>query len=123
MDFDLTHRQSKAIDFVGQKFLYVFALVTLKLNHLTHFIADDDGAIAGEFLLDDLENLLLIELLGYSLDGGQGLPAIPLLDADMDVFLRLLGLTFFIGLREGVEGSEVFNLRHKLVWLVLDGVE
>lgn len=43
---DITRRQTKAGLFVGQKFLHVFALVTLKLNHLTHDGVDNDGAIA-----------------------------------------------------------------------------
>jgi hypothetical protein len=76
--------------------LYIFALITLKLDHLTHFRTVDDGAIAGlgglvsteemvarcekhtELLLDDLEDPLLVEFLGYSLNSCQGLTTISL---------------------------------------------
>ena len=54
----------------------IFTLVPLQLNHLAHLSVVDDGAIAGEFLLDDLEDLLLVELLGKALHGGQSLATI-----------------------------------------------
>jgi hypothetical protein len=87
--------QTKTI-FGCQELLYIFALITLKLNHLTHLRTVDDGAIAGfgdlvskgrdggemskhtELLLDDLEDLLLVEFLGYSLNSCQGLTTISL---------------------------------------------
>jgi len=31
---------------VGEELLNIFALITLKLNHLAHFAIDHDGAIA-----------------------------------------------------------------------------
>ena len=31
---------------VGEELLDIFALITLKLNHLSHFTVNDDGAIA-----------------------------------------------------------------------------
>lgn len=76
--------------------MYIFALITLKLNHLAHLRTVNDGAIAGfgglvsmeervarcgkhtELLLDDLEDLLLVESLGYSLNSCQGLTTISL---------------------------------------------
>jgi len=93
--FDGVTIQTKAL-FGGQEFLYIFALITLKLNHLTHLWAVDDGAIAScresvsneevdngmrkhtELFLDDLENLLLVKFYGDSLNGGQGLATISL---------------------------------------------
>ena len=54
----------------------ILALVALKLNHLAHLGVIDDGAIAGEFLFDDLEDLLLVEFLWQALDRSQGLTTI-----------------------------------------------
>ena len=63
---------------VGQEFLDILTLISLELNHLAHLGVVDDGAIAGELLLDNLEDLLLVKLLGQSLDCGQGLASIAL---------------------------------------------
>jgi hypothetical protein len=80
---------------VGEELLNIFALITLKLNHLSHLTVDNDGAIASwwrisrcqrgrgnmgptELLLDDLEDLLLIELLWQTLDSRQSLTTISL---------------------------------------------
>lgn len=63
---------------VGKELLDILALIALKLDHLAHLIVVDDGAIAGELLLDHLEDLLLVELLGQSLNSGQGLTTIAL---------------------------------------------
>lgn len=50
------------------------------MDDFTHLGVAHDGAIASKGLLDDLENLLLIELLGESLNSGQGLASIALCD-------------------------------------------
>ena len=56
-----------------------------------------------KLLLDNLEDLLLIELLGKSLDGCQSLTTIALLNANVDVVLGLLRFpSVVVGLREGV---------------------
>ena len=56
-----------------------------------------------ELLLDHLEYLLLVEFLGQTLDSGQSLTTIALLDADVDVVLGLLRFpSVVVGLREGV---------------------
>lgn len=108
MDLDGLGVELKAVLLVGQKLLDIFALITLELDHLAHFGVVDNGAIASytnkktkirtssfhartanmllrvpgdqhtEFLLDDLENLLLVKLLGKTLDRGQGLTSIAL---------------------------------------------
>ena len=44
--FDGIDLQTKAI-VRGQEFLYIFALITLELIHLTHLSIVDNGAIAG----------------------------------------------------------------------------
>ena len=61
----------------------IFALIALELNHLAHLRVVDDGAIAGEFLLDHFEDLLLIELARKSLDGSQSLATIALFERPM----------------------------------------
>lgn len=81
--------------FGDQELLNIFALISLELNHLAHLTIRDDRAIAScflladifpserhvthtKFLLDDLENLLLVELLWEALDGCQSLTTISL---------------------------------------------
>jgi len=99
---------------ISQEFLHILALVALELDHLAHLRVVDDGAIAGEFLLDHFENLLLVELFGQALHRGQGLATIALLDTDVYVVLRLLGFaSVFVGLGERVESLEIFD-GHKL---------
>ena len=61
---------------IGQEFLHILALIALELDHLAHLRVVDDGAIAGEFLLDHFKDLLLIELFGQALHRGQGLTTI-----------------------------------------------
>ena len=70
--------ETKALLLIGQEFLNVLALVSLELDDLTHFGVGDYGSIAGELLLDDLEDLLLVKLLGQTLHGGQRLASIAL---------------------------------------------
>lgn len=50
--------------FGDQEFLYIFTLITLELDNFSHLTVGYDGTIAGEFLLDHFEDLLLIKLLG-----------------------------------------------------------
>jgi len=68
----------QALFLINQELLDIFALVTLKLDHLAHLRVVDNGAIASEFLLDHLKDLLLVELLGKALDSGQRLATIAL---------------------------------------------
>jgi hypothetical protein len=96
--------QFKAV-FGDQEFLNILSLVTLELNDFSHLTVRHDGTIAGKLLFDHLEDLLLIEFLGETLDCGQSLTTIALLDTDMDVILALLFLgvaSIVVGLREGV---------------------
>jgi hypothetical protein len=87
---------------VGEELLDILALISLKLNHLSHLSINDDGAIASycwsvantdergrgaktwtkrtELLLNDLENFLLVEFLGKTLDSRQSLTTIALYD-------------------------------------------
>lgn len=88
VDFDGLSIESQTVLLIGHELLDIFTLIALELNHLSHLGVVDDGAIAGELLLDDLENLLLVELLGQTLDRGQSLATITLLNADVNVILR-----------------------------------
>jgi len=107
---------------VSQELLDILSLISLQLNHLAHLGVRDDGAIASELLLDDLENLLLVELLGKTLNSGQSLATIALLNPYVNIVLRLLSLAgIFVGFGEGVEGLEVFD-GHKLGLFVVNDV-
>ncbi|QSS53988.1 hypothetical protein I7I53_01417 [Histoplasma capsulatum var. duboisii H88] len=95
---------------IDQKFLDILALIPLELDHLAHLTVVDDGAIASELLLNDLEDFLLIELFRETLDSGQGLATIALLDPYMDIILGLFCIAgVFVSFGEGVEGLEVFD--------------
>jgi len=126
VDLDGLAIKAQALLLVGQEVLNILALVSLQLDHLSHLSVCDDGAIAGKLLLDDFENLLLVELLGQSLDGGQSLTTITLLNTNMDVVL-LSGLYFsssIISLRERIEGLEILDVRgHEIDWWRSAGAE
>jgi hypothetical protein len=78
MDLDGLGIQLQPFLLVHQELLYVFALVTLQLDHLAHLRVVHNGSIARELLLDHLEDLLLVKLLGQALDRGQGFATIAL---------------------------------------------
>lgn len=63
---------------VREELLNILALIALELDDLTHLGVAHDGAIASELLLDHLEDLLLVELLGETLDSRQGLATVAL---------------------------------------------
>lgn len=76
MDLDSLAIKSQAVFLVCHEVLHVFALVSLQLDHLSHRGVGNDGAIAGELLLDHFEDLLLVKFRGEALDRGQGLATI-----------------------------------------------
>jgi hypothetical protein len=78
VDLDGLDIKTKALLLVGQEVLDILALIALELDHLSHLGVRDDGAIAGELLLDHFEDLLLVELLRQALDRGQRLATIAL---------------------------------------------
>lgn len=122
VDLDGLGIKLESLLLVSQELLDILSLISLQLNHLAHLSVRDDGAIASEFLLDDLKNLLLVELLGKTLNSGQSLATIALLNPYVDVVLRLFSLAgIFVGFGEGVEGLEVFD-GHKLGLFVVNGV-
>jgi len=92
---------------------YLETLITLKLDDLTHLLVFNEGTIAGKFLLESLQKFLSIVFLGQSLQRGQSLPPIPLLDTNMDVVLLRTDVVVrpkrvsLIG--KGIEGIEVLH--------------
>jgi hypothetical protein len=75
--------KTEALLLVAQEFLDILSLITLKLDDFTHLGVAHDGAIASKGLLDDLEDLLLVKLLGESLNSGQGLASIALCEVEI----------------------------------------
>lgn len=78
VDLDSLAVKTQALLLIRHEILHIFALVSLQLNHLSHLRVGDDGAIAGELLLDHFEDLLLVEFLGQALDRRQGFATIAL---------------------------------------------
>lgn len=68
--------ESQALLLVGEEILNILALIALELDNLTHGVVGYDCSIAGKLLLDNLQDLLLIKLLGKSLNCSQGLTTI-----------------------------------------------
>ena len=64
------------------------ALISLELNDLTHFLILNEGAVASEFLLESLEELLGIVLGRDTLEGGDSFSTISLLNSDVNVIRR-----------------------------------
>jgi len=88
-------------------------LIALQLDNLAHLLVVDERAIASEFLLECLQQLLGIILLRQALERGQGLAAIPLLNTNMDV-IRLRSDVLAVSERisflcKGIERIEVLN--------------
>lgn len=88
MDLDGLGVDLQASSLVGQEIADDIALVALQLDHLSGLLIADDGAVAGELLLDHLKDLLEVEFGRDSFDGGQCLAAIALLDTDVDICRR-----------------------------------
>jgi len=88
-------------------------LITLKLDDLTHLLVVNESTVASKFLLECFKELLGIVLLGQTLQSGQRLPPVSLLDADVDVILLRTNV-FTASKRvslicKGVEGIEVLH--------------
>jgi len=114
MDLDGLGINLQSLLLVDEKLLHDISLVALKLDHVAGLFIVDYGAIAGELLLNDLEDLLEVELGWNALDGGQGLAAIALLNAYVDIRLGRLLSRFssilILRIRKGIERFEVLNL-------------
>lgn len=72
------------------------ALVTLELNNLTQLFIIYQRAVASEFLLEGLQQLLRVVLLRQTLQRRQRLTTIPLLDTNVDVVVHLSGLLLLL---------------------------
>lgn len=114
VDLDSLLIEAKTLFLVSQEFLDLVSLIALQLDHLAHSLglgSRNDRSIAGEFLLDDLKDFLVVKLGRNTLDCGQGLASISLLNANMEVFLLLcLRLSsVLVGFSEGIVGLEIFD--------------
>jgi len=100
---------------VDEEVFHGIALVALELDDLSGARVGDNGAIASELLLDDLENLLEIKLRRNALDRGQGFASIALLDANVDVLsfglCTSVSRVLVLRIREGIERLEVLDIR------------
>jgi len=67
----------------GQKGQDLSTLIALELNNGTQLFILYQGAVASEVLLEDLEHALLVKVGRQSLDGGQGLASVTLLDTNI----------------------------------------
>lgn len=85
---------------------YLGPLITLELDDLAHLFVLDEGAVAGEFLLECLQELLSVVLLWQALQRRQRFTPIPLLDTDMDV-IRLRPDIQACAKRVGLVGERV----------------
>jgi hypothetical protein len=85
VDLDGLRVNLETLFLIDEEFLHNIALIALELDHVASLVIVDDGAVAGELLLDDLEDLFEVELGWDTLDGGQGFTTITLLDTDVDV--------------------------------------
>lgn len=75
----------------GQESRDFGTLIALELNDRSQLLILHKSSVASEILLEDLEHALLVKVLGQSLDGGQGLASVTLLDTNICFSLNLLG--------------------------------
>lgn len=81
------------LQFGNQELRHLDSLVALHLDDLTQLGVLDDVAVTGKVLLQNLQNLLQVIFIRNTLNGGQGLTTVTLLNTDMDV---VCGLSFGI---------------------------
>jgi hypothetical protein len=85
----------------------VLPLVALELDDVAQFRVLDNGAVAAEILLEDLEHLFKVHLLRNARGGRERLSTIALLDADVHIVVlgggRRRSVVEFI-LRERIVG-------------------
>lgn len=100
---NLDHSTSGDILF-SEKGLNLFALVSLELDDLAKFLVIDDAAVATELLLEGLCELCEIELVIQTLDGGERLASVALLQTDVDDAFRYDSI-IAVGIGERVKRS------------------
>ena len=70
--------------FLDQDFQNLLPLISLELDNFTHLLVVYDRAIAGEFLLESLQEFLGIIFRRNSLESGNSLSSVTLLDTNVD---------------------------------------
>ena len=71
----------------------VAALISLELDDGSERFVLNDGAVAAEDALECLEEFLKVEFGVEALDGGQALPSVSLLDANVNVVGSFCGVS------------------------------
>ena len=112
VNLDLVLRADLLLD---KEFAHNFPLVACQLQNVAMCLIGNDRAVAAESLLEILQHLLHVEILRKSLDDGQGLPAIPLLNPDMNL-LNALVLWAIPRRNGGIEIGGVNALQGVNVW-------
>jgi len=87
-------------------------LIALQLNNFAEILILYNGTIGSEILLESSQNTFRIIFLGKSLDSGQCLTTVTLLDSNMYIVLRLVVIPSSIC--ERIESLEIFD-GHKLL--------
>lgn len=82
VDLDVLLLQAEGLD---HKLHDLQTLVTLQLDDLSELVVLDDVSVACKLLFDDLEDLLRVILRWKTLNRGQSLSTISLLDTDVNV--------------------------------------
>ena len=90
----------------------VLPLIALKLQNLSILRVIHHGPVTGKLLLGHLDDLLEVVLVTQALHSGQGLPAVPLLDPDVNQTILNRFVISFGGVSEGIEGFEVLDVGH-----------
>jgi len=93
------------------------SLVTLQLDDLSVLWVLNDGAVAGKLLFQRLDDSLFVKLLRDSLNRGEGLASVPLLDSDVNesVAVHTPSHIVFVNI-ERVEVCKVLKLGHSKRW-------
>src|SRR3954469_21324835 len=69
--------------FLNEKSRNFGTLIALELNNGSQLLILHKGSVASKVLLENLEHALLVKVLGQSLNGGQGLASVALLDTNI----------------------------------------
>ncbi len=69
--------------FFNEKLKDFGTLIALELNNGSQVRILHKGSVASKVLLENLEHALLVKVLGKSLNGGQGLASVALLDTNI----------------------------------------
>jgi len=73
--------------FFDEEVKYLRPLITLELDDFAKLVVFNESAVACEFLFECFQELLKVIFFAQSLQGGERLLTVPLLDTDVDVIL------------------------------------